>query len=567
MIGTATARARPLKLALIVNPKNIGQVREAIRLACCQWGGAFFPIVPIHTRLPATWREANGFIPKAADVAMGYLDAFDPDLLVQFGRDLPPYLKASRLDVVKPSDFWRERGRSGHMSVDPIYGIGVGDLLAGIFKEYFKFVPKFPLRAVIPAIPKQHGLFWASVYGDYPKHVSDGIDSEFKEALSITRPMASVENFEELTESDVIFPRRVTQWETHLEQNVRSEKKGSIFYMDATKVDDVVEYWNLRATGQFVLPLPKQFRDEKPFRDALAEFIGGAPGFLEVASFVPSRSVGFDEMQAFVASVKIGSKSDRGTGAPRVSIHRGYPQLWESDARGMGSEVQGVYGSEQATFDIDEGEDERFRIKPLLPKFAPENTAHSVSICANEMEFRIFGADRLLAEVVPKAEGIHLSHVISGTSFREWRSGSRGLVKIVSFDFAENRRVLESESVVFAWLQDRGWKATMSSPGILAKQVYKRLGGWTQMLANKKVLNLLEHMNGGNVNRAGILKNPRVAQNRELAVEHLKSELNGRDSNVVLFERLVERGVFKLGLHSDAVPDLSANELVCDVVA
>jgi hypothetical protein len=557
MLGTVTARVRPLKLALLVDPKSASQVREAIRLACCQWGGTYFPIVPTHRRLPATWREAHVRTPRAEDVVLGYLDAFDPDLIVQFGEELPSYLKSSRLKVVKPDDFWEDRGGAGQKSADPIYGIGVADLLYGIFKEHFKFAPKFPVKAVIPAIPRLHSLFWASLYGDYPSHVSDEIEREFKEALDITRPTASVGSFLELTAPNVLFPRRITQWETHLEGHARYGARATVFYMDATRVEDVIDYWNLRATGRPVLPFPKQFRNDVAFQEALSQFVSDhrrvAPHSLDVhdvVSFVRSRNCTFDEMEAFASTLDSDQNEKLALIAPRISLQHWYPRLWDNWARNSDGRVQDAYGTEQAAYEIDEGEEPRVRVKPILPKFAPGNTFRSVSVCANEIDFRLYGADRLLAEVFPKVEGDHLSHAMSGATFGEWRSGRHGLVRLVGNDFVENWRAMESETILFAWLRDKGWDAVLSPPGILAKQVYKRLGGWTQMLANKNVLSLIEHMNGGNVDKTGILKNPRVAKQRDIAVEHMKSEINRGAPNSRRFERLVEQGVFKLGLRS-----------------
>lgn len=48
MLGSADIKVRPLKLALMVDPNSAMQVREAIRLASTQWGGMFFPIIPVH---------------------------------------------------------------------------------------------------------------------------------------------------------------------------------------------------------------------------------------------------------------------------------------------------------------------------------------------------------------------------------------------------------------------------------------------------------------------------------------------------------------------------------------
>jgi hypothetical protein len=72
---------------------------------------------------------------------------------------------------------------------------------------------------------------------------------------------------------------------------------------------------------------------------------------------------------------------------------------------------------------------------------------------------------------------------------------------------------------MFAWLKDKGWEAKLSSPGLLAKQIYKKLDGHVLTLANEKLLGLLEHMNGGSVQSNGQpVTNNRVRQERELPI-------------------------------------------------
>src|SRR5580692_1455101 len=50
-------KIRPLRLALLVDPGSAEQARQAIQLASTLWGGAHFPIIALHKRIPATWRE------------------------------------------------------------------------------------------------------------------------------------------------------------------------------------------------------------------------------------------------------------------------------------------------------------------------------------------------------------------------------------------------------------------------------------------------------------------------------------------------------------------------------
>ncbi|PJM67515.1 hypothetical protein [Achromobacter ruhlandii] len=65
------------------------------------------------------------------------------------------------------------------------------------------------------------------------------------------------------------------------------------------------------------------------------------------------------------------------------------------------------------------------------------------------------------------------------------------------------------------------------------------------MLADKDVLALIEHMNGGTVSRSGAQKDGRVVAERETSVAEVKRKLNSNR-----YEWFVQKGIFKLGLQT-----------------
>ena len=134
--------------------------------------------------MPASWRDGGVKAPPAESVVKGYIDGFDPDILVQFGNELPKYILDLKLKVLKPEDFWS--GGRDRDAIEPAYGIGVLDLLLDIYREHFKFKAKYPVKAIVPVIPRSLGLFWASVFGEYPTHIAEAIDKEFGDALDLS---------------------------------------------------------------------------------------------------------------------------------------------------------------------------------------------------------------------------------------------------------------------------------------------------------------------------------------------------------------------------------------------
>src|SRR5260221_8253594 len=82
---TVNQRLRPLKFAFLVPPENPRSVRRAIRLSTFQWGGLYNPIIPVYRRMPATWADRHLRIGPVKKVIQGYLETFDPDVVVNCG--------------------------------------------------------------------------------------------------------------------------------------------------------------------------------------------------------------------------------------------------------------------------------------------------------------------------------------------------------------------------------------------------------------------------------------------------------------------------------------------------
>ncbi|MEX3930025.1 hypothetical protein AB4Y36_39550 [Paraburkholderia sp. BR10936] len=416
MRGTVDIKIRPTKLAFLVDPNSASQVREAIRLASSLWGGVYFPIIPLFKRMPASWRERPLSLPASSDVVRGYLDAFDPDILVQFSGSLPAYITDTRLPIIKPEEMW---GRAQALG-EPTYGIGTFTLLDAIYKECFKYKSKYPTKVVVPVIPNKLGLFWAGVYGEYGDGILSAITSHYGEPLDIERPPVTAESFPELTGQDVLFPRRITAWGLLNQGRLNYGRHACIFFMDANSVEDVVDLWNLRATGRNVLPLPKQFLQEESFRRVVIEFLVEErrqwphdPKHFDVASFIRSRHSTMDEMQEYAKTLEFPTANSSPAKGSYCSLQHWYPRIWDEWARGKDGGVVDVYAEGEHSIDIASLSDLEMRIKPLVPEFAPRDWFHSEGLernvlaqsLVNQRRFQRLGQNSPLG--VGKAIGIN----------------------------------------------------------------------------------------------------------------------------------------------------------------
>lgn len=556
MIGSAEIKVRPVKLAYLVDPNNATQVRDAIKLSSTLWGGTFFPIIPLYRRMPASWRDKPLKAPPAKSAILGLIDAFDPDILVQFSKSLPSYIELTGLEIIKPEMIWERFSEYARPS--PAYGIGIFELLGDIYREHFKYKAKYPVKVAFPKIPKQLALFWTSVLGEIPEMLLPALKERYFEPLEIEQVQIEPGNLRELLERDVLFPRRISAHGISVQGRLSFGRGAAAYFMDAEKLEDVIDYWNLRATGRDILPVPKQFKDEPNFQELAKLFFTAhrvhwkhQPQHCDVASIIRSRNSTMEELQEFAKQLKMERPTNDPSNDGFFGLQHWYPRIWDEWARDKDGAVADIYGEAENSLDLNDTKDDQLRFRSLLPEFADKYSYSGEARCMNEISFRFYGAKEHLAEVFPKASGEKFRRAISTMgSVTEWRIGRNGLVKFVQHEFSETRELPASEPIFFAWLADNGWSAKLSPPGILAKQIFQQVDGQVSLLYNEKLLGLIEYMNGGAVNSDGTPgAQDKIGQDREMSVGEVKQRLEGvgrRD----LHDHLVSKGIFRMGLRT-----------------
>jgi hypothetical protein len=552
--GSLDLKCRPIRLGFLVEPGNAGQVRAAIRLASTLWGGAYCPIIPVYKRLPADWRDRKGERWTAKSVVTGYLQAFDPDALVSFSKSVPAFIKNAGVEVLSPEVVWDDE--AGRKVWSPRHGIGVFELLNEVYARHFKYRAKYPVRVVLPQLPKARQPFWTAVFGELPDSILPRVREHFTEPVEIIDVEVTESNFTEFLFSTDVFPRRLTQ--AFLEHRSRGWRESYAFFMDAASVGDVIDYWNLRALGKDVFPFPRHLGNDETFRKGLERFLRATrrpfpndPTHSRFASILRSDRSTIDQMEAFAKTFTVATNPDDPSKSPFFSLQHWYPRLWDEWARDKDSASPDDFYEQELSVDINGGDADRLSWKPLLPTFSEKYALHGGLKCANEIGIRLYGRREHGAEAFPRASGANYLRAVSGRFSRhdDWRVGRNGLVHLIRHPSSEMLEIPSGERVFFAWLQDQGWIPELSPPGRLAKQIHAQLSGWTRVLGDEKLLALLERMNGGRVKpdgRPGIEGEDPVGGPRALEPGEVVKRL--KDGQRDASSYLIENGVFHLGL-------------------
>ena len=162
---------RPTRIAFLVRPADTASISRIMRWCACLWGGLCNPIIPVG-RYPQCWRQKNRVLRKTdREVALDYMDFFEPDVLVEAQPGLAESIGYGALDE---SDFDRQL-----LSLDELFSsegeypprFQFGLSLRDAYRDIFRTERQFVLRdAPLALIFNETGLspLVETVFGTFP---------------------------------------------------------------------------------------------------------------------------------------------------------------------------------------------------------------------------------------------------------------------------------------------------------------------------------------------------------------------------------------------------------------
>jgi hypothetical protein len=423
--GMITIRVRPLRVGFLVDPADRAGLQRAIELGSFLWGGSYNPIIPAYRRTPAKW-EPRRFkpLPPPSEIVEGYLDGFDPDLVVPVGICENREFQIGNREIVSADELIGELKDSAA----PQYGIGIIEILNDVIEKELKYKRNDDLQVVFAELPRAHGLFLASLLGSLPKEAQKIIDEHFLNIPGISKIKPTMKQFPQLLKSKNLFSRRLTFWTL---QPPRHTHGSFIFVCNAKSNQDIIDYWNLRAAGYIVVPIPIQVAGEKNVKDLAVEFIEESyrpyrhnAEIFHRTTILKSRSLTEDAVQKFCQSLTI-SKNEQNN-EPKYLLQWWYPRLWDAWARENTSEGIAFSFSHDHEVLVPEGDD-KLSIRSQDPKFEMVPDYSGKPRFANEFSFRFYGLKEPMAEVFPEGTR-ELSTAVGRTGYFNWRFAKLGPV-------------------------------------------------------------------------------------------------------------------------------------------
>jgi hypothetical protein len=430
----------------------------------------------------------------ARDIVAGYLEAFDPDFVVPVGKCANRKINVGNRQIVAPAHILE----GFDADWGPRLGVGLAEVVYYFKHKELRFKRREPISIIRPEIDSRYRLFLTSVFGGLPDDVDKIIFENVLSGVDVEQVPCTLDSYTEILRSEALFVRRLGS--LYLEQRLSGP---TLFFMDATKPLDIMDYWNLRAAGRYVIPVPKQRANEEKRKQFCKGFIESNyqpyrhnPDMFHYTSIIKSRSVSEDEALEYGRSIGVAKnevKRER-----KWVFQSWYPRYWDEWARQRENEGVVFCSADEKEVGIVEGQTE-IRCRTLDPKFEITRVSGSNPRFANEIEMQIYGSSDLLAEVIPPG-GEKLSRAVGRFDIGKWRLSSSGPVYLSR----HSNQLLytdipKADTVITAWFDERDWDIELSSSGKVARQMLVRLGGlWhVHLLRHDGIIKLLEDLGSG----------------------------------------------------------------------
>jgi hypothetical protein len=525
---------RPVRIAFLMGEPQHEVLQEIISVNTLLWGGVLNPIVvlsgsscPIDQFPSYTYDEG----------IVRLLKEFDPDLLMNFsGAELPPLLNLFKHRTFDRSSLrWNPWGK-GEIN----FFLEVWPFLSRYWQEVHQFLkkPALEFSYANPTTPGDSTTYLSAIFGSYPNDEGYKLLASNFDATAITYD----ENFRKgFKLGQKKFPIQLTKFGLDI-PNPGFLHSHVYFLMNPTNLFDIVDFWNLRATGSRVFPLPApHYRD---FDKSIVEF--GERGTYPIndsvmnhPTVVKSRSV-TEELLIEVGQWILG------LGVKGISCQRWVPHFGERGYR-IAPEIkvrppsakdvnQTVLTTNGFGF-LDVGAPEcEFR--------GPASSQHWA------IDLRVFGTGDSehtwrLPWLNPKCDEYANVRVGHGYDLAATRVSKQGIAAIIRGERASlSLQEPEVKDVLKAFLKGHGihYQKT-SSPGLALERILEQMGGLfgCRTFQNPGVREVIEKLSNGEpmhveTVRRTILRNTPISRKAQIKAAHL------------LLDGLIQKRVLRQGL-------------------
>lgn len=496
--GSVNITLRPIKLAFLVNPNDKNTILEAIQINTFLWGGIYNPIIPFYKRTPSKW-DKTSTIKSYKDIMNGYIDTYDPDFIVNVSNSNDFDFLNGTQKIIKSEDVY---AKDIHKSYLPRYGMSIFEIMNQFIKDELKFIRKYPYKLITLDFKDVYSLFLKGVFGCLNDKINKVFLEYYKEYYPFEIRKCRINDLGEYLKYEYQFPRRISNKYIKHVRTRGAWSSDCVFILDAKNNMDIIDFWNLRAIGWRILPLPIQSTEDNELYKNISNFIDSNyyptnnPDIYNETTILKSRSIKHEEFKKSIETLK--PKLSESPQKAKYLMQSWYPRIWDDWAREKDNVEFCIIESETKSINLPNKED-RINFNNLKPVFAKKYWRENPQF-ANEIELNVYSDEKeLYAKVIPEGND-SLIHAFNTYLFNEWRFSRNGIVFLSQHNKEDiNIKLPKAKDIFIKWLEGKKYNPVISDNGRIVEQMIKYIGGTWDLtfLANEPTIKLLIDLRNG----------------------------------------------------------------------
>ena len=486
----------PIKFCFLIEPNSQSKFERAVKIAFSYWGGIFSPILPLHSVLPDEFKNEYAIEYDALSYYKNTIDNFDPDIILYDNSLDEGFIKTLIGDrTLLTIEVFLSDTEKGEFK----YGISILELISNIIETEFKFVRNDNLKLSLPDT-QNSGLFLKSFIGCFVDSFQTEISNQLKSSSFFEQPEITFDNIANHFPNQNIDTLNINMKEIKVYPERRWYKGEGIYFLNEERLNDIINYWNLRALGWSVIPIPlNQINNAyfSGFIERCCEFQLNKSKNLSFINFQISTRTTEEQKQKIDLKFKevrekIGDKLNFG-------FQGWFPRFWAADRSVLEADKVLCGKTEiNSTYSQVEVQENHVKFKPDNLPFKLKYNYNLIVSHKINLTFSYFDEylnDAGLIYGIETIDWIRLTHSYDRD---KWRLSKTGLSHYVRRDDDEVYFFIPKANDFFKiFFSKSGNKLNETSNGRLANEVLKNIGGirGSYFLQNKfslKILDLIE---------------------------------------------------------------------------
>lgn len=525
-------KSSPIKFCFLVKPNSKLNFERAIKVAFSLWGGIYAPILPLYKNMPGSYRKEYDIALATKDYYKNSINNYDPDIIL-YDKELDVEYINELIDsrtVIKIDDFQDELIRGENR-----YGINFYQIIYNILNTEFKFTRNDDLDLLIPNTSNSD-LFVKSFFGTILDEIAEKLDTNLREKPFYSNPILSLDNCSEYYPNKNITSLELNLYKINSYPERHWYRGIAIYFIDENRLNDISNFWNLRALGWNIIPIPIINIENEYFKDLLERFvkhqIENSNGVAFITYLVSSTTT--IEQKKIIDAKFVALKAKIGKEFS-IAFQGWFPRYWgersilEAD-KTLCEKAHIIY-----KYSHIETKDNYVKFKAKELPFKVDffhNSRASYKIDLSFTYFDEFANNAGLVHGIDTIDWIRLTHSFGRD---KWRLSKTGLNYYVR-DFDDEIHFFIPKSIDFfkIYFSKRNNVLHETPNGQLANQVLKNIGGirGSYFLKNKSALNILDLFEDGKIIShphliGEIKKNLKIKNNPE-AEFYLKSLIGNK---------------------------------------